>query len=125
MTVGERIKERRRNLGLSVDEIAAKLDKDRATIYRYENNYIKDMPLNTLEPIAEVLHTTPAYLMGWADGPEPKEEQPAVEDELSKEEVEYIKLFRAASPELQVAALAMLEAAEKARLARDSSAKDG
>lgn len=34
MNVGERIKERRQYLGMSVDELADKLGKNRATIYR-------------------------------------------------------------------------------------------
>ncbi len=34
MSVGERIKQRRQELGLSVDEVAQKLGKNRATIYR-------------------------------------------------------------------------------------------
>ena len=67
MTIGERIKKRRLELGLSVDELAAKLNKNRATIYRYESNDIENLPISVLEPLARVLQTTPAYLMGWAD----------------------------------------------------------
>lgn len=40
---------------------------------------------------------------------------------ITEQERKHIKLFRAASPELQAAAIAMLEAAEKARIAQDSS----
>ena len=40
MTIGERIKKRRTELGLSVDDIAEKLGKGRATVYRYENGDI-------------------------------------------------------------------------------------
>jgi len=65
MDIGERIKRRRKELGLSVDEIAALLNKNRATVYRYESNFIKDLPLTILESLAQVLQTTPAYLMGW------------------------------------------------------------
>ena len=35
MTTGEKIRARRKELGLSVDELAAKVGKNRATIYRY------------------------------------------------------------------------------------------
>ncbi|MGJ0847474.1 LexA family protein [Tissierella praeacuta] len=65
MTVGERIKQRRKQLGLSVDDIAKKLGKNRATIYRYESNDIENLPLDILEPLAKVLNVTPSYLMGW------------------------------------------------------------
>lgn len=67
MSVGERIKQRRLELNLSVDELAEKLNKNRATIYRYENNDIENMPTSVLEPLAKVLQTTPAHLMGWED----------------------------------------------------------
>ena len=65
MTVGQRIKLRRKQLGISVDELAEKLGKNRATIYRYESEAIKKMPLDILEPIAQALDTTPGALMGW------------------------------------------------------------
>ena len=55
MTIGQRIKNRRLYLGLSVDEVALKLGKNRATIYRYEKDDIKDLPITVLEPLANVL----------------------------------------------------------------------
>lgn len=65
MTIGERIKQRRKELGLSVDELAELLHKNRATIYRYESNEIEKLPTTVLEPLAKALGVTPAYLMGW------------------------------------------------------------
>ncbi|MBQ8603867.1 MAG: helix-turn-helix domain-containing protein [Oscillospiraceae bacterium] len=65
MTTGERIKIRRKELGLSAEEIAKKLDRSPATIYRYEKGDIEKVPGDILEPLAEILETTPAYLMGW------------------------------------------------------------
>lgn len=67
MTIGQRIKARRIELGLSVDFVAAKLNKNRATIYRYESDEIENLPTTVLEPLSEILQTTPAYLMGWGD----------------------------------------------------------
>lgn len=65
MDVGERIKFRRKQLGLSAEQVAAQLKVSPATVYRYESNEIMNMRIDKLEPIATVLHTTPAYLMGW------------------------------------------------------------
>ncbi len=65
MTIGDRVKMRRKELGLSVDELSEKLNKNRATIYRYEKGDIESMPVTVLEPLAAALHTTPAALMGW------------------------------------------------------------
>ena len=53
MTVSERIRQRRLELGLTVDEVAVKLHKNRATIYRYENEDISKLPASILEPLAK------------------------------------------------------------------------
>lgn len=67
MTIGKRIKNRRIALGISADDLAEKLGKNRATIYRYENDEIEKLPTIALEKLAVALHTTPAYLMGWEE----------------------------------------------------------
>lgn len=67
MTVGSRIREFRKRLGLSVDDVAENLGKNRATIYRYESDDIENLPAPILEPLAKVLQTTPAELMGWQE----------------------------------------------------------
>ena len=67
MVIGKRIKERRKELGMSAEELGRRLGKDRSTIYRYEKGDIENMPLDILEPIAQVLNTTPQYLMGWEE----------------------------------------------------------
>ncbi len=64
MEIYERIKLRRKEIGLSAESVAEKLGVSPATIYRYENNDIKKFPTDILEPLAKVLHTTPAYLLG-------------------------------------------------------------
>lgn len=65
MSIGNRIKMMRTQQGLSIDELAHTLGKNRTTIYRYENGDIENLPLGILDPLAEALNTTPAYLMGW------------------------------------------------------------
>ena len=67
MTIGDRIRAKRQDLGLSVDELAARLGKNRATVYRYENGNIENLPVGILEPLATALETTPAYLIGLVD----------------------------------------------------------
>lgn len=75
MTIGEKIKYLRKRQNISVDELASKLGKNRATIYRYEKGDIENLPLDTLVPLAKALNTTPAHLMGWEE----------TSEELSKE----------------------------------------
>lgn len=67
MNVGQRIKNRRKQLGMSAEQLAEKIGKAPATVYRYENGDISRVDSAKLMPIAEALSTTPAYLMGWED----------------------------------------------------------
>lgn len=67
MDIGERIKLRRKELKLSADVVAEKLGVSRSTIFRYEKGDIEKLPTNILGDIAEILKTTPAFLMGWED----------------------------------------------------------
>ena len=65
MTIGEKMKFRRKELKISADEIAKTLGVSRSTIFRYEKGEIEKLPTENLRKIAEVLKTTPEELMGW------------------------------------------------------------
>lgn len=65
MSIGSRITKRREELGLTVDDLAAKIGKNRSTVYRYENGDIENVPVSALSDIAEALEVTPAWLMGF------------------------------------------------------------
>lgn len=67
MCTGERMKKRRKELGIKADEVAEALGCSRSTIFRYENGDIEKVPAALINTIANILQTTPAYLMGWAD----------------------------------------------------------
>ena len=87
MRIGDRIKERRKYLRMSADELGKRLGKDRSTIYRYEKGDIENLPLDILEPIAEALETTPQYLMGWNEAQKKNDDLVAIIQELRKDEV--------------------------------------
>ena len=63
--LNERIKQRREALGMSQAELAELLGySDRSTIAKIEKG-TNDITQSKIEAFAKVLHTTPAYLMGW------------------------------------------------------------
>lgn len=70
LTTGQRIRDRRKELELSADDVAIDLGVSRSTIFRYENGSIEKVPANVLESLADILKTTPGYLMGWEDDPD-------------------------------------------------------
>ena len=94
MRIGERIKQRRLELGYTADALAKMLNKNRATIYRYENGDIENMPIDVLEPLAKALNTTPAYLMGWTDSQQSREPKPTEEYYDDPEAAEFAEYLR-------------------------------
>ena len=71
-TLYDRIKSRRTELGLTVEELALKMGyKDKSSISKIENGKA-DIPQSKIAAFADALQTTPAYLMGWEEQPEPK-----------------------------------------------------
>lgn len=102
--IHERIKRLRKQNKLSVDEIIKKLNISRATYYRYESNEIEKLPLTILEPLAKILNTTPAYLMGWQ---EPHQQNKSIISEQTEgyyvdpETAEYAEMLRT-RPEMRM-----------------------
>lgn len=67
MAIGERIKRRREELGMSQDELARLVGyKWRSSINKIEVN-AQNLPQRKIVDIAKALKVTPAYLMGWED----------------------------------------------------------
>lgn len=85
MEVGQRIRACRKKRGLTVDELAERLEKNRATVYRYENGSIENLPITILEPIAKALDTSPTYLMGWTENYSPMADKQDIPDQETKE----------------------------------------
>lgn len=69
MDIGKRIKGLRKDADLTLEELAAEMGVSRQTLSRYETGVISNIPSDRIEDLARILHTTPAYLMGWNDDP--------------------------------------------------------
>lgn len=97
MTIYDRIKDRRTALGLSQEELANRLGlSSRAAVSAVERGKC-DMTTDRISRYAEALDTTPAYLMGWVDGPEDK-----IEPEVEYKEPE-LPSFNLSDEELLIA----------------------
>lgn len=89
--VGERIKRRREQLGMSQQELAEKAGfATRTAISKIENN-ANGMTQTKLAAVAKALQTTPAYLMGW------EEDEPASEE--SETDRQFFDMFKSMTPE--------------------------
>ncbi len=67
MTIGQRIKERRKALGMSAEELGSLIGKNPATIYRYEKGEIEKLPATILEPLAKALKCSAGSLIAGID----------------------------------------------------------
>jgi len=65
MTIGDRIKQRRKELGMSQEELAHKLGyKSRSSVNKIELGG-QNLTQKKIKKIADALDTTPEYIMGW------------------------------------------------------------
>lgn len=63
-TIYEKIREKRKNLGITQSELAEKMGyADKSMIAKIEKGII-DLPQSKIIAFAEILETTPSYLMG-------------------------------------------------------------
>lgn len=67
MGVGENIKKKRLEAGLTLEDVAKIVGVSRQTLSRYETGVIGNIPSDKIEAIAKAIHTTPAVIMGWED----------------------------------------------------------
>lgn len=97
-SVGEHIRARRKELGISAEELAERIGKSASTVYRWENGEIGKVDSSILVPIAAVLQTTPAALIGRVedDSPLPANVRPM--SELHVQRVPLIGAVAAGEP---------------------------
>lgn len=65
--VGERIRQRRTDLGMTQEDLAKRLGYGSRTAITKIESSDRGLPQKKIKQIAEVLKTTPSYLMGWDD----------------------------------------------------------
>lgn len=71
--IGERIEKRRKQIGLTLDDIAQEIGLEKSTVQRYEKGTIKTIKLPVIEAIARILSVNPAWICGKTDNMMPEE----------------------------------------------------
>ena len=67
MDINEKIKKRRIELNLTLEDVANALGVARSTVLRYETKDIHNMGIDKVEMLSKVLECSPGYLMGWQE----------------------------------------------------------
>lgn len=97
MKLADRIKYKRNQLGKTLEEVGQMVGVTKATIQRYENGNIQNIPSDKIELLASALNTTPAYLMGWEDDKKSEKIKPI--SPLSPEEKQILDPYNQLNPE--------------------------
>lgn len=67
MKINERIKKRRIELGMSLEDVAKIVGVNKSTIYKYENGISEKLPTQVLTQLSVALRCSPTYLLGLED----------------------------------------------------------
>jgi len=59
------LKNRRLEIGATMEDIGKRVGVSKATVQRWESGEIANVRRDKIVKLAQALHTTPAYLMGW------------------------------------------------------------
>ena len=62
---GTRIKELRIIAGMSQEELGRRIGVQRAAVNKYEIGTVQNIPLKTIEKIADIFEVSPTYIVGW------------------------------------------------------------
>ncbi|MBB6478007.1 transcriptional regulator with XRE-family HTH domain [Negativicoccus succinicivorans] len=127
MKIKDILKARRLSLGLTLEDVAAKVGVSAATISRWESGDIANMRRDRIVALSKALKISPAVIMGW-DDPEDKpvapsdridpevtkmaEEVQNISDEKAKNNVIRLNRLAIKSPDKVAALLKIFEPAE-------------
>lgn len=110
MDISDRIKYLRNKHHLTLEDVGNSVGVGKSTVRKWETGMIENMRRDKIAKLAEALHTTPGFLMGWTDD----ESDPALSPStngfsLSDSELCMIEKFRALDARGQSAVLNVLE----------------
>lgn len=120
-TIGDRIRKLRELNRMTLEDVAKQLSISRATVFKYENNIISNIPPEKVEALARCFNISPGYIMGWEDDYERVARESAVPqngEEVPKVAVFFKDYMDGKSPEFQEMVLRFLQAADGESFAR-------
>ena len=103
MDTNDIIKKRRKELGMTLQEVADIVGVSKSTILRYETKEISNMSAQIIPPLAKALKCTESYLLGLTDVPTVENKPSIINDDYTYEEEQLINAYRNAPKETQQA----------------------
>lgn len=93
IAIKDKIKKRRAELNMTLEDVAKVVGVARQTIQKYENGVVSNIPSDKIEALAKALRTTPAFLMGWEESTGDIDEETAQLAQEIRERQELRTLF--------------------------------
>ena len=100
MTTGEKIRELRKSLGMTQEELGSKIGVQKAAINKYETGAVVNLKRDTLHRLAKALCVSPVVLLGEVD-------------DFTPDERLLIEKYRAADPGTRAAIRKLLDIPER------------
>lgn len=92
--MGKRIKLKRLEANLTMEELGTKLGVQKSAINKWEKGMVTNIKRSTIQAMAEIFDCSPIWLMGWDDEPITIDfNQPEHFTKLNSEDNEYIKMY--------------------------------
>ena len=85
------LKAKRKELGLTLAQIAEKIGVTEATVQRWESGNIKSLRHERIAKLADILGVTPSVLMGWDEPTAPTLPSPTITEDTVTFPVAYLK----------------------------------
>ena len=104
--MAKRIRELRKEKGLTLEQVADIVGVGKSTVRKWETGMIANMKRDKIALLAKALGTTPAYLMGWDE-----KENSSDERQLTEGEKMLLELFNRIPEDQQHLVLQMIRAA--------------
>lgn len=100
MTMGERIRELRKQHNMSMEELGSRLGVGKSAILKYEKGEVENLPRASIEKMATIFGVSPAYLMcfdQWDQNSEALSDEVALIERIQakwgKDAVKMLELF--------------------------------
>ncbi len=87
-----RLKNRRLDMGLTLEEVGNVVGITRSAVQKHEKGIIKNVYTSTVELFAKALRCSPAYLMSWTD--DPSIDISTTNNDLTQKEKRLITAYR-------------------------------
>lgn len=94
----EKLKNRRLELGLTLEEVANAVGVSKATVQRWESGNIANMRRDRIGLLSKILRISPLFVMGWEEETAPGDSDKAEPEPLRQDETSLLKDYRKLNP---------------------------